>query len=179
MSGVQCRSMRPLFVFFATRPIRSAPSVLATCVLALWLCHGLARAQNPSTPPMQTQEEGVTPAPFDAEHDARERARIKHERERVEAQYKESLADCYQRFAVNACLRDARRARRVVIDRLRGEEIVLDDAKRLAEAQAQKQRIEARQAERARQEAVREQEDAARARGRGQPRGDVPASSGR
>ncbi|WP_155831763.1 hypothetical protein [Hylemonella gracilis] len=136
--------------------------------LTVLLCVAWAQAQ-PTT----------SPVPYDAEHDARERARIEQERARAEAQYKQARADCYQRFRVNSCLTDARRARRVVIDRLRAEEIVLDDAKRLAEAQAQKQRVEARQAERARQEAAREQEDAERARSRTQPRGNVPAPANR
>jgi hypothetical protein len=136
--------------------------------LSVLLCVGFAQAQP--TP---------SPVPYDAEHDARERARIGQERERAEALYTQARADCYQRFAVNSCLRDARRARRVVIDRLRAEEIVLDDAKRLVEAQAQQRRVEARQAEHARQEAAREQEEAERARNRAQPRGNAPAPSGR
>lgn len=137
--------------------------------LSVLLCVGFAPAQVVPDP-----------APYDAERDARERVRIEQERARVEAQYQEARADCYQRFAVNSCLSDARRARRVVIDRLRAEEIVLDDAKRLADVQVQKQRLEARQAEHARQEAAREQQEAERARNRAaQPRGNVPAPAER
>lgn len=171
MRGVQCRSMRPFFSFFSIRAPGQALRVMAVGLAALVLCVDAAQAQTPAPAP--------DPVPYDAEHDARERSRIKHEREQVAAEYKEAQADCYQRFAVNACLRDARRARRVVIDRLRGEEIVLDDAKRLAEVESQKQRVEARRAERAQQEAAREQQEAARARGRAQPRDNAPAPSGR
>jgi hypothetical protein len=161
------RFMRSLVVSLFPRAGRETLRV-GVLGLSVLLCVGWAQAQL--TP---------SPAPYDAQHDARERARIEQERERVEAQYEQARADCYQRFWVNSCLTDARRARRVVIDRLRAEEIVLDDAKRLVEAQAQKQRVEARQAERARQEAARAQEDAARERARTQPRGNAPAPANR
>jgi hypothetical protein len=163
--------MRPFFVFFSVRVPGQALRVMAAGLAALVLCVDAAQAQTPAPAP--------DPVPYDAEHDARERTRIQHEREQVAAEYKEAQADCYQRFAVNTCLRDARRARRVVIDRLRAEEIVLDDAKRPAEAQAHKQRVDARQVERARQEAARAQEDAARERARTQPRGNAPAPANR
>jgi hypothetical protein len=159
--------MRSLVVSISPRAGRDVLRV-GVLGLSVLLCVGWAQAQLNSSP-----------APYDAQHDARERARIEQERERVEAQYKQARADCYQRFAVNSCLSDARRSRRVVIDRLRADEIVLDDAKRLAEAQAQKQRVELRQAERARQEAARAQEDAARERARTQPRGNAPAPANR
>jgi len=160
--------MTSLVLSLFPRAVREALRV-GLVGLSVLLCIGWAQAQLTSSP-----------APYDAEHDARERARIEQERERVEAQYKEARADCYQRFWVNSCLTDARRARRVVIDRLRAEEIVLDDAKRLAEAQVQKQRVEARRAEHARQEAAREQQEAERARNRAaQPRGNAPAPANR
>lgn len=130
--------------------------------LAAFLCVGAALAEE------------ATPRPYDAEHDARERARIHEERARAVAKYNAELEDCYQRFAVNACLRDARRARRVVIDELRRQELVLNDAKRVAEAQAQKERVEQRQLEREQQEAERERE-----RTRSRPRGNTPATPNR
>ncbi|QBK05593.1 hypothetical protein DW355_13390 [Hylemonella gracilis] len=163
--------MRPFFVFFPLRVTGQDVGVIATGLAALLLCIGAAQAQTSAPVPV--------PMPYDAEHDRQERTRIKHEREQAAAVYKEAQVDCYQRFAVNACLKDARRARRVVADRLRGEEIVLDDAKRTAEVESQKQRVEARQAERARQEAAREQQEAARAGGRTPPRGNAPAPAGR
>jgi colicin import membrane protein len=57
-------------------------------------------------------------------------ARINMEREGLEAQFASQEADCYKRFAVNDCLRDVRAAKRVSIETLRRQEIVLNDAQR-------------------------------------------------
>lgn len=184
MSSVQCRSMWPFSVFsLFARPRLAWRWTVAACVVVLPMAVANAQDQNTnsSQPPAQVVDpvRGTPPAPYNAEHDTRERARIRHERERVEAEYKQAQVDCYQRFAVNACLREARRARRVENDRLRAQEIVLDDAKRAAQVQERKQALEERQAEKARQDAAREQEEAARARNRSSSRGNAPAPSGR
>ena len=71
---------------------------------------------------------------YDAEFDARERARIAAERSQAMAGYEQDQADCYQRFAVNDCLREVRQRRRVVVEELRRQEIVLNDQRRAAAA---------------------------------------------
>lgn len=132
----------------------------AAC-LVLFAALGVSAAEEPSIS-----------KPYDAEFDAQERSRIHKARQQVEAKYKEDQADCYQRFAVNSCLRDARRSRRVVVDDLRRQEIILNDAKRVAETQAQKQRVEQRQTKRQQQEVERE-------RSRATPRSNAPAPQSR
>jgi colicin import membrane protein len=105
--------------------------LLSLCCLCLL---GLARAQLPAT--------------YDPAFDARERERISAEREQAVQRYSGEEADCYQRFAVNDCLRDVRRQRRVALEELRRQEILLNDAQRAAIAAEQQRRIEQRQAER-------------------------------
>ncbi|MFO6419494.1 hypothetical protein ACLBKS_04755 [Hylemonella sp. W303a] len=167
------------FTVFSPLAHRRAAWRLTVTAWAVFLPVVMANAQDqspqPTQPPAQVVDPGrvAEPAPYDAELDARERVRIRHERERGEAEYKQAQVDCYQRFAVNSCLREARRARRVETDRLRKQEIALDDSKRAAEVQSRKQALEARQAERARQDAAREQEEAARARNRAPSRGNA------
>lgn len=50
---------------------------------------------------------------------------------------------CYQHFAVNDCLLKIKRARRVVMDAIRKQEVALNDLERQASAQAELERIQA------------------------------------
>ena len=59
-----------------------------------------------------------------------EQKRIHREREKLEVQTSAQEVVCYQRFAVNDCLRELRVRKRVEMDALRQQEIVLNDAKR-------------------------------------------------
>lgn len=59
-----------------------------------------------------------------------EQMRITREREGFEVQYASQEADCYKRFAVNDCLLEVRARKRVSMEMLRRQEIVLNDAKR-------------------------------------------------
>ena len=59
-----------------------------------------------------------------------EQKRIHREREKLEVQTSAQEVVCYQRFAVNDCLREFRVRKRVGMDALRQQEIVLNDAKR-------------------------------------------------
>ena len=88
------------------------------------------------------------PAAYDPAFDARERSRIDAERSAAVQLYGGEEADCYQRFAVNDCLREVRKRRRVVLEELRRQEVILNDAQRAAVAAEQQRRIEQRQAER-------------------------------
>lgn len=86
------------------------------------------------------------PAAYDPEFDARERVRIEAERSRTQLFYADEEARCYQRFAVNDCLRDVRRQRRTALEELRRQEVILNDARRAATAAEQARRVEERSA---------------------------------
>lgn len=103
-------------------------SLLCLCTL------GVAQAQLSAT--------------YDPEFDARERVRIEAERGQALERYGGEEADCYQRFAVNDCLREVRKRRRVSLEELRRQEIILNDAQRAAMVAEQQRRVEERQAER-------------------------------
>jgi colicin import membrane protein len=88
--------------------------------LLLWLLAGSALAQADTDTP-------------EASH-ARERARIQAERVLAQSRFDDAAAECYQRFAVNDCLRDARDARRDVLADLRRQDLSLnsEEARRKA-----------------------------------------------
>lgn len=65
-----------------------------------------------------------------ADDRAQQRARIAAERRDVNQRYEAARKACEQRFAVTTCLDDARSERRRALDRLAGEQAVLDDAQR-------------------------------------------------
>ena len=100
------------------------------------------------------------PASYDPEVQLRERARIDAERSQALARYGEEEADCYQRFAVNDCLREVRKRRRVTLEELRRQEIILNDERRAAAAAEQLRRTEERAAQRASEEAAEQRETA-------------------
>jgi hypothetical protein len=86
---------------------------------------------------------------------AAEHAEINAERSRSEAAYLAEKKVCYQKFAVNDCLRDAGERERKIRADLRRREIAIDDA--------QRQRQAAENAQRRKESAATEQQqDAAR-----------------
>lgn len=87
-------------------------------------------------------------ASYSPEFDARERARIAVERQQTMERHGREEADCYQRFAVNDCLREVRKRRRVSLEELRRQELILNDERRAAAAAAQQRRVDERAAER-------------------------------
>ena len=62
--------------------------------------------------------------------EAAERARIASERTHIEAEFEQANKACYQKFAVNDCIADARAKRRELLADLRRQELVLNDADR-------------------------------------------------
>lgn len=70
------------------------------------------------------------PAVAQQADDAAERQRITAERARVEAEFDQAHKACYQKFAVNDCISDARARRREQMADLRRQELVLNDAER-------------------------------------------------
>ena len=75
---------------------------------------------------------------------AAERARIKSEREAAEARYTEAQKACRAKFAVNDCMDDARRAHNVVVNELKRQERVLNDAERKRKAAERQKDIDER-----------------------------------
>jgi hypothetical protein len=71
-----------------------------------------------------------------------ERTRIQSERDREEELFEKTIATCYQRFAVNDCVREAKAKRRAVLDRLLREEAFIKDAQRRQKGADQIKRLE-------------------------------------
>lgn len=72
---------------------------------------------------------------------ARERSRIQVERAQQEALYQAQVTQCYTRFAVTDCIRQARLQQRAVMEPLRRQEVMLNDAERQRKAQEQLKQI--------------------------------------
>ncbi len=70
-----------------------------------------------------------------------ERKRIATERINHETAYLKAEQACYARFAVSDCVRQARQDRRVALDALRRQELVLNDLDRKTRALATLERI--------------------------------------
>jgi hypothetical protein len=82
------------------------------------------------------QEGAVAPEPRQASpwQAQQERLRIQNARRQVQAETEQANAACYQKFAVNDCLRDVRARNRPVLDALSRQEIILNDLERQAKA---------------------------------------------
>lgn len=76
--------------------------------------------------------------------EAEQRAWIARTRASYEAQFRAQERDCYQRFAVNDCLRASRHTEREVMSDLRRQEILLNDAQRKRRAAQQLLRADER-----------------------------------
>ena len=70
-------------------------------------------------------------------HDALQRERIAQSRAAYQGEFRAREASCYQRFAVNDCLTDSRRAEREIMSDLRRQDILINDAQRKRRAGAQ------------------------------------------
>ena len=86
--------------------------------------------------------------PLGSEQVKAERARIEAARDREQARIEKEEAACYQRFAVNDCLREVHVRRREILEELRRQEIILDSADRQRQAQEQIRQIEEKAAAR-------------------------------
>ncbi len=95
-----------------------------------------AQALTATAPP-----EGQPLAPWlDAQ-----RARIAAERDVATQRYEATEKACWQRFAVNDCLRQARTERRAVLDRLRQQELAVNDLDRRRRADERLRQLERKQ----------------------------------
>lgn len=111
----------------------------AGVALVLLLGGGVVGAQ---VAPMVPVAQAAEPASAVAE-----RKQIRHDRAAAEARFKQAEAECSTRFAVSGCIADAQAQRRTTLTELRERELVLDEAKRRAEAAENTRRLQAKQAE--------------------------------
>jgi len=145
--------------------------------LALFLITATAWSQ-----PIDASPGMVAPAAVDSEGEHR---RIQAERAREDARYQLEESACYARFAVSDCLRKARAQRRQVLDKLRQQELVLNDAERKRKAQEQLERIKEKSStqqmeeEAARRREAREAQQEREARARQKAAASGPATPGR
>ena len=102
--------------------------LLMGLILAFWQL--LAAGQVPEQPPQALDAQA-------------ERQRIAQERADREAVFLKAERECYSRFAVSDCLRTARKDRRLAMDELRRQELVLNDMDRQTKALEALKRINA------------------------------------
>ena len=91
------------------------------------------------------------------DRDAIEKSRIAAERTAIESRYDQDRAVCYQKFAVQDCLNDARRKRRAQVEVLNRQEAAINDAVRKGRGAAELDRPEQKGALSAEDAAKREQ----------------------
>ena len=100
----------------------------------------------PATPaPPADGASGSGGGPGAAAQRKAEHERIRRERESIDAQRTAGEAQCYQRFAVEDCLKAVRARARDAESRLRAQEIELNDAERTEKAAARRRSIEEKQ----------------------------------
>lgn len=98
-------------------------------------------------------------APARAGEEAAERARIGAERATVEQRHAAEERDCQTRFAVNDCLRAARKRRADALADLRRQEQTLDDAARRQRAAQRQVELDERQSPETREAEARERRE--------------------
>lgn len=81
------------------------------------------------------------PVPAQATDWQVQRQQLAEQRAHQEELFQSAQTQCYQRFAVNDCLRAARAQRRAALEELRRQEVILNDLDRQAQAQATLERI--------------------------------------
>jgi len=89
------------------------------CLSWLWL--GLAASALAQTPPAADDEEARIAAALD---------RLQAERSVIEQTHDARARECWQRFAVNACLSEVRRSRYAALDPIRAQELELNAQER-------------------------------------------------
>ncbi len=123
------RPFQHLLVHLFTRPLAVAAFVAGFA--------GAVQAQTPSAAPSFEES---------AAQRAEEHARIRLERDILNQRSVAKEADCYQQFAVSACLSQVRAKRRISLIELKRQEVALHDAERL---QRSERALQARQERRA------------------------------
>lgn len=104
-------------------------------VLALMLCLAVL------SPPLAAQSDAESVL---ALRETQQRDWIGQTRAQYQVQFRQQEIACYQRFAVNDCLRDSRRTERELMADLRRQEILINDAQRKRRAARQLLRADER-----------------------------------
>jgi hypothetical protein len=76
---------------------------------------------------------------------AAERERIESERQAAVQRFDAAERECWQRFAVNDCLNQARTTRRATLDHLRQEDLALNAVERQRRTAARQRELESKQ----------------------------------
>ncbi len=76
-----------------------------------------------------------------------QREEIARQREVITAVYQEDAKICWQKFAVNACLSDARKMRRAALEPLRQQDLLLNAQERQWRTEQRNLRLEGKQPE--------------------------------
>ena len=74
-----------------------------------------------------------------------QREEIARQREVIMAIYQEEAKACWQKFAVNVCLSEARKKRRAALEPLRQQDLVLNEQERLWRTEQRNLRLEGKQ----------------------------------
>ncbi len=112
------------------------PRLLLLLTLAIaWGVH----AQQAPTPDAPAELDD-TPARLNAE-----RERLQAQRTHIEQAHDARMRECWQRFAVNDCLRDVRRSRRAALDPLRARELELNAQERAWRTLQREERLRGKQ----------------------------------
>jgi hypothetical protein len=97
--------------------------------------------------PLQPSEQAV-PKPNELpEAITRQRLALAAQRSVIGQAEEAQQAVCWQKFAVNACLSEARRARRQALDPLRQQELALNAQERLWRTEQRDKRLQGKQAD--------------------------------
>ncbi len=104
-----------------------------------------AQAQTPTpgaaTDAVAVRETDDVPARIDAE-----RTRLQRERAAIEQAHDNDQRQCWQRFAVNDCLRNVRRSQRTALEPLRVRELELNAQERAWRTQQREERLKDKRA---------------------------------
>ncbi|PIT71780.1 hypothetical protein [Limnohabitans sp. G3-2] len=76
-----------------------------------------------------------------------QREAIDQDRQAIMSTYEQAAKACWQKFAVNACLSDARQVRRAALEPLRQKDLVLNTQERLWRTEQRDLRLQGKQPE--------------------------------
>lgn len=96
-------------------------------------------------------------------HEGMSRQQIQEARSAEEARISDQESACYERFAVNDCLKQARAKRRLALEGLRRQEVILNDLERRKKAADQLELIQEKSSPQKREEANASRLDAVKA----------------
>lgn len=90
--------------------------------------------------PKEAQEMDAVPAAL-----AQQRQGLRAQREAILTTYAQQQVACWQKFAVNACLSEARRTRRQALEPIRQQELVLNAQERAWRTAEREERLQGKQ----------------------------------